>query len=312
MTLKPGRAHSATSSKQIHKSAQPSKTLMRYAVKKPSAAADQKTVGMDVVTPAPGQTATTVFHSVSKERGKRAEAIRQNSLVNRFGGELREAPANLKPALTSKPERAEAPAQEPVFTPQRDALGQSKAKSMLDKGLMSANSHEAKVDKKAKLHHRVGRKLGLSKKAASIATASLTALIVGGFFIYQNIPNISVHYASAKAGIHASLPNYQPSGFTINSHVAYSPGEISVAYKANADSRAYTITQKSTNWNSDALKEHLMGAKGVIPQSYPDNGRTIYLHDNQEADWVNNGVWYSISGNSSLNTDQLIKIATSL
>jgi hypothetical protein len=137
-------------------------------------------------------------------------------------------------------------------------------------------------------------------------------LIIAGFFAYQNIPNISIRLASAKAGIHASLPSYQPSGFSVNSHIIYSPGEIAVAYKANADNRGYTVTQKTTTWNSDALKEHLVGASNSMPVSYPNNGQTIYLHDGSEADWINNGVWYSISGDSSLNTGQLIKIASSL
>lgn len=304
-----------TASKQIHKTAQPSKTLMRHAVKKPSTITDHKTIAMDVVSHAPSQAATEVFHAVSPGREHRAEIIRQNSLVSRFGGELRQAQSDVKPAAarqlagqtqpTAAPEAVQAAAPAPLAS-------RSATNKMLDKGLRNANSHEETMAKKAKLHHRVGKKLGLSARAASVAAGSLVVLVVGGFFAYQNIPNLSVRYASTKAGVRASLPAYQPSGFTVNSHVAYAPGEISVAYKANADNRAYVITQKNTNWNSDALKEHLMGETGNIPQSYPDSGRTIYLHDNHEADWVNNGVWYSISGDSSLNTDQLIKIATSL
>ncbi len=184
--------------------------------------------------------------------------------------------------------------------------------NILDNGLRNATSHEEKLAKKAKLHHRVGHKLGLSAKATSIIAGSFVFLMVGGFFAYQNLPKISIRYASAKSGVHASLPTYEPSGFSLNNHVAYRPGEITVAYKANADNRAYNVVQKSTNWNSDALKEHIMSESGAAPQSYPDGGRTIYLHDNHEADWVQDGVWYSITGDSSLNTDQLIKIASSI
>jgi len=46
--------------------------------------------------------------------------------------------------------------------------------------------------------------------------------------------------------------------------------------------------------------------------SYPDGGRTIFLHGSSDADWVEGGVWYSISGNANLNTEQLIKIAGSI
>ncbi|MDB5182714.1 MAG: hypothetical protein JWO47_498 [Candidatus Saccharibacteria bacterium] len=302
-----------TPSKQVHKTLQPSKTLMRRAVQKPSTITDRKTVAMDVVSHTPGQTAVEKFHSVSAERDLRAGKIRQNSLVNRFGGELHASKSVIAPEkLNMLPE--EQTVREVLASPLLSAKydNRSATSKMLDKSLRSATSHEEKPIKKAKLHHRLGSKVGLSAKAASIAAGSLAVLLVGGFVAYQNIPNLSIRYASAKAGVHASLPTYQPAGFAINSHVGYSPGVISVAYKANADNRAYTITQKTTNWNSDALKEHLMGTTGIIPQSYPDNGQTIYLHDNNQADWVNNGVWYSITGNSNLNTDQLIKIATSL
>lgn len=308
------RAHrTPTPSKQIHKSTQPSKTLMRRAVTKPSTITDHKTVAMDVVSHAPGQTAVEKFHTVSAERDQRAGAIRQNSLVNRFGGELREANLNVKPEKLNIVPKTEAVRQSSIAPTIIQNLGnRATTNKMLDKSLRSATSHEAVSKKKPKLHHRVGHKLGLSAKAASITAGSLAVLVISGFVAYQNIPNLSVRYASAKAGVHASLPTYQPAGYAINSHVAYSPGQISVNYKANADQRAYKVTQKSTNWNSDALKEHLMSETGIIPQSYPDNGQTIYLHDDGQADWVNNGVWYSISGNSDLNTDQLIKIATSL
>ena len=308
---RPGIPRSSTASKQIHKTTQPGKTLMRHAVKKPSTITDHKTIAMDVVPQKPGQTVSHVFHSVSPERGQRADSIRQNTKVSRFGGELREvaAVAPKQPAITSQ---LSIPVLAVAGTAMQHHQASSATNSMLDKGLRAATSHEETMPKGAKLHHRVGKKLGLGKRAASLTAFGIMVALVGGVFAYQNIPNLTVRYASTQAGIHATLPTYQPSGFTINNHVAYSPGVISVAYKANADSRAYVVTQKSTNWNSDALKEHIMGTSGVIPQSYPDSGRTIYLHDNHEADWVNNGVWYSITGNSDLNTDQLIKIATSL
>jgi hypothetical protein len=139
----------------------------------------------------------------------------------------------------------------------------------------------------------------------------LAVLALGGFFAYQNIPNMNVRYAAAKAGVSAGLPGYQPAGFAVNSHVEYSPGKISIAYKANADNRSYTVTQANTSWSSDALKDHLV-TSGSQLHTYPQNGQTIYLHDSAQADWVSNGIWYSIAGSSSLNTDQLIKIASSI
>ncbi len=308
---RPRNPRATTASKQIHKATQPGKTLMRHAVKRPSTITDHRTIAMDVVPQKPGQVTLEKFHSVNPERGHRAESVRQNTRVSRFGGELRGAVTlpSKQPMITTQ---LSMPVQHLTTPLSQHRTGSATAAKILEKGLRSATSHEAVMPKKAKLHHRFGKKLGLSARSATLVTSSMAVLVIGGIFAYQNIPNIAVHYASTKAGISASLPTYQPSGFTVNNHVTYSPGEISVAYKANADNRAYVVTQKTTNWNSDALKEHLMGISGSIPQIYPDSGRTIYLHDSHEADWVNNGVWYSITGNSDLNTDQLIKIATSL
>lgn len=183
---------------------------------------------------------------------------------------------------------------------------------MLDKGMRASTSHTSRTAKKQKLRHKVGSVLGLSKRATSIAAVTLSVFSFGTFFTYQNIPNINVRYAAAKSGVNASIPSYQPAGFSVNNHVQFSPGELTIAYKANADDRAYTVSQKNTSWNSDALKDHLVTKIGTTPMTYPDSGRTIYLHDDSSADWVQSGVWYSITGESSLNTDQLIKIATSI
>jgi hypothetical protein len=306
----PHAPRSKTASKEVHKTTQPGKTLMRRAVAKPSSTASPKAVAMDVMPHTANQASVKAFHSVSPERGQRAETTHQSSLVNRFGAELREAtkPARADQAAATAPAIAAQPAGAPMFT----TRSQNLANKMLAKGLQSANSHQETTAKKAKLRHRVGRKLGLSAKASSIAASSLAVLVIGGFFAYQNVPNLALHYAGAKAGVPASLPDYQPSGFTASSHIQYSPGEVAIDYKANADDRAYTVTQKTTNWNSEALKEHISTTSDSAPQTYPDSGRTIYLHEGSKADWVDKGVWYSISGDSSLNTDQLIKIADSL
>lgn len=188
----------------------------------------------------------------------------------------------------------------------------SKKDKLLDKGLREADTHTMRLPKKQRLSRRISRKLGFGRRTVSVVSGSLAVLLLGGFFMYQNIPSINVRYAATKSGVHASLPGYQPAGFAVNSHVQYSPGQITIAYKANADNRSYTLSQQNTSWNSDALRDHLATATGSTPQSYPYSGLTIYLHDSSRADWVAGGVWYSIAGDSKLNTDQLIKIATSI
>ena len=303
-----------TSSKHVHKTSQPSRTLMRSAVKKPSTITDRVTIAMDVVPHAQGESITKNFHATNPDRTKRAHAIHKLPTVSRFGAALvtTHLTQSAQPAVT-KPQLVAGSIPSSTIVPRTvQTSAQSKTNMMLDKGMRASTSHTSRTAKKQKLRHKVGSVLGLSKRATSIAAVTLSVFSFGTFFTYQNIPNINVRYAAAKSGVNASIPSYQPAGFSVNNHVQFSPGELTIAYKANADDRAYTVSQKNTSWNSDALKDHLVTKIGTTPMTYPDSGRTIYLHDDSSADWVQSGVWYSITGESSLNTDQLIKIATSI
>jgi hypothetical protein len=301
------------SSKQVHKTAQPSHTLMRKAVKKPSTITSRKTIAMDVVPHRPGQMLNEVFRKPSDERLERARSMPKSSVVSRFGDITNAVKKPIDMLSFNKTTRQVpklfVPAEQP--TGLRQPKPMSRTNSMLDKGMRAADSHNAPIIETLKLRHKVGKRFGFSKRTTSVVVGALIIATLGGFFVYQNIPNMNVRYAAAKAGVSGQLPSYQPAGFAVNSHVAYSPGKISIAYKANADSRSYTITQANTSWSSDALKDHLT-TSGSQLQTYPQNGQTIYLHDSAQADWVNNGIWYSIAGSSSLNTDQLIKIASSI
>ncbi len=298
-----------TPSKRVHKTIQPSQTLMRKAVKKPSVITTRKTVAMDVV-PQAGEASALKnnFRMADEARFRRAKSIHKLPLVSRFGTI---EPQDYTPAPAASIQSA-APAAPNFPSPVMSPKKVSKTEKMLTDSLRTATSHKTPTVKKARLHHRLGKKLGLSKKAASVVACSIAVLAAGSVFLYQNMPGLSVRYASAKAGVAASLPEYQPAGFSVSKAVEYSPGQLTIAYHANADDRKYTITQKNTSWNSQALKDHIAAATGSEPQSYPDNGQTIYLHNDSSADWVDGGVWYSITGDSKLNTDQLIRIATSL
>jgi len=312
---RPHITHVVKPTKSIHKSVQPSRTLMRRAVQKPSVAVkSDKAVSMDVVHAARTGSVES-FHQVSHKRLKRAESTPKNSLISRFADFSVPHSHSYKLSETIAPATVPVHQPTPVVSPpavKAASYAHSKINKVLEKGLRSADSHSKKPIKKNRLHHRIGRKVGLNARAASIAASSVAVLAFGSFFAYQNIPNISVRYAAAKAGVHGGLPGYQPSGFAVSSHVKYSPGIITISYKANADGRGYNLTQKNTDWDSQALKDHIASSNGMTPQIYPDNGRTIYLHGESSADWVAGGVWYSISGNASLNTDQLIKIASSI
>jgi hypothetical protein len=179
------------------------------------------------------------------------------------------------------------------------------SQSILAKGLQDANSH---LQKPVKSHRKTSKR----KRLMSLTAASLAMVLLAGFFAFQNVPNLTMRYAAARAGVRASLPGYQPSGFAFNDHIQYSPGAITISFKSNTDDRTFNITQKSSNWNSEALKNNYVATTGDSVQTYEDKGRTIYLYGDSNATWVNGGVWYNIEGASRLSSDQLIKIATSM
>lgn len=136
--------------------------------------------------------------------------------------------------------------------------------------------------------------------------------MLGGYFSYISMPNLSVRVAAAQAGIDASYPSYRPDGYRLNGPVSYADGEVSLKFAANAGPQNFTITQARTTWDSSAIQENIVTPKwGSDYTSYAENGLTIYTHDNQ-AVWVNGGIRYSIEGDAPLSAAQIRNIATSM
>jgi hypothetical protein len=184
---------------------------------------------------------------------------------------------------------------------------------MLDKALASASSHEAETP----IHHKkkrskLGKKLGISPKAASISMAVLAFVLLAGFFTVQSVPNLSMRLAATRAGFDATMPGYQPTGFSFKGPIKYSPGQVTISFKSNTDGRQYDVKQQASNWNSDALLSNYILAEGKTYQTYLDRGRTLYIYNGSSATWVDNGVWYTVEGESNMTTDQLIRIAASI
>lgn len=308
-----------TTSRQVHKSLQSSRTLMRHAVKKPSTITNKKVIAMDVVDYKPGQATMNAFHTPITERLNRARSVQKLAGISRFGDFTAQSKLTKKPFTLHIPDELTAHSTPAApYTPltinrSGEHIRPSTIDTLLDNGLRNASSHENNSPyKNEKRVTKLSKKLRLGRQTSHALLGVFTILVLGGFLVYLNLPRISVRYAAAKAGVSGAMPTYQPAGYAVSNHVSYSPGEIAIVYKANADDRNYVVSQKNTSWNSDALKDHLSTAASGQLQTYPQNGQTIYLHDGAQADWVSNGVWYSIYGTSKLNTDQLIKIANSL
>lgn len=146
----------------------------------------------------------------------------------------------------------------------------------------------------------------------SIGSASLALVMLGGYFTYLNMPNLSVRVAATQAGINASYPDYQPDGYRLNGPVAAENGKVQMKFASNAGSQSFQITQEKSTWDSSAVVDNL-----VKPQSNDsyvttnERGLTIYTYDGNAA-WVNGGILYTIEGDAPLSSEQIRRIATSL
>lgn len=149
-------------------------------------------------------------------------------------------------------------------------------------------------------------------KALKWSSGMVAILLLAGFITYLNLPALNIKLASGKAGFNASIPNYQPSGYSLNGPVSHSPGKITVSFKSNTDDRKYSLKQEVSNWNSQSLQENALASKGKNYTTTQSEGKIIYFYDNgSSATWVNGGVWYQIES-TSLSSDQLLRIASSL
>ena len=161
--------------------------------------------------------------------------------------------------------------------------------------------------KKPHAHKKTQFKLG------KYATSGLVVLLLAGYVAYLNVPSISMKVAANRAGFAATMPSYKPAGYSLSGPIAYNPGQVTVNFQSNTDDRKFSLKQQPTTWDSTALLENFVTKQTNNYLTYQDRGLTIYIYDGSSAAWVNGGKLYNLQGsNSRLDTDQLLKLATSV
>lgn len=315
----PARLSNIVASPKVH--LQKSQTLMRKAVKKPTKhlaehiKSVKQTSGIkNHVFKANIQKHST--GSIDPKRKLHAAQIKKSGFINRFGSTVKSISdthilphkdAHVKPLKV----QSQPPAHQDYATFSR--ANTSPTADLLDKALQAAQGHNEQPYKyKHSLHKRIAKKIGISGRAMAVSSAVLAGLLLGGFYAYQNVPNLAMRVAAARAGFGATMPSYHPSGFSFKGPVQYSAGQVIVSFKSNTDDRNYHLTQQASNWNSDSLLNNFVVASGKEYQTAQDKGRTIYIFDRNSATWVNGGVWYQLDGKSDLTSDQIVRIAASL
>ncbi len=294
------------------KQVQKSKTLMRSAVKKPA----------PVVATKPVETQKQIHKvasSTTPERQHMAHVTVKNPMVSRFGDhQVRSSVVKKVAHLPVKQASVAPPVQaqkvSAVRTTEQVHTKHHASNVAVAKALAHATSHEqvaphvyAKT-RRRKLAHR----LGITPRAMAVSSSVLAGVLLVGFFAIQNVPNLSMRVAAARAGVHASMPAYQPAGFSFKGPIQYGNGQVTISFASNTDDRNYSVIQKETRWNSDALLTNYVVAENKQYQTYVDRGRTLFIYDGSNATWVDNGIWYQVKGDSKMTTDQLVRIAASI
>lgn len=147
---------------------------------------------------------------------------------------------------------------------------------------------------------------------AAVAVAAVMIAVMGGYVWLTNYPHMAARLASTKAGIEASLPGYMPSSYRLKGPISYSPGQVKFKFSSAGSSSPLVITAKQTHWDSASLLENYVSKQSSDYLTMHSQGLTIYFYNGNHATWINQGLWYSLEGDSHLNREQLLKIIDSL
>lgn len=285
---------------------QPGQTLMRRALSKPNSSLKRQT---KIVAPNKAKASMTIAHLVPKisavivddKKLQHAKIITKSTLISRFSAGAIVHSSN--PHLSAAASRA-------VVASQQAAIGLAKQPSLdiFERALSQARGHEEKTPTHVKKSLKQARK---GQRRLNLAASTLAVLLLAGFIGYQQLPSMKFHYASSQAGFHAALPSYRPAGFSLGK-MSYSAGAVAVNFHSNSDDRAFAITQKASGWDSQALRDNFVASSGQAYHTAEAAGRTIYLYGNNNATWVNSGVWYTVQGAGSLTERQVTQLATSM
>lgn len=308
------------------------KTLMRHVVKKPEASlkpALKTTVPSEVMAAPKGTIAQPLekklsASSVNPFRLARSRHVAKSHHIRRFENQRGPVQHNVTPNTPPRPAQyASAPASRQNYqqrAPQAIVAKnpaaataaaapaapakQETSTDIFEAALAHATAHEQKTPAHAK--HRSSPRRRLVNVMAGIGAF----LLIGGFFAYMNMTNIELHVASARAGFHAQLPHFQATGYAMDGGIESQHGKVAINYRSG--SSVYTVTQEASDWNSSTLLDQTTAERGQPAQTIQSMGRTIYIYDDSNATWVNGGVRYQVSGNASLNADDLVSLATSM
>lgn len=152
-------------------------------------------------------------------------------------------------------------------------------------------------------------KSGPARPTAVVMTVIGLALL--GVFLWQmNATDVQVKLASIRAGLTASVPGFVPGGWSKAQSLKASDGGVS--YELVKDGKTLKVEQQKTNWDSQAVLEQFVLKHSTDYLALQSQGLTIYMYGDNQAAWVNQGTFYTLSGDHGIEQDDIIRMATSL
>lgn len=304
------RAHVAATN--VHRAPQKTHTLLRSGLKRPQLDITQRKAETQT-TPQPKTPVSPMT------RQERAAATPKHATVSRFKTPDI-APAQSAPKQEAQAESAaslslaQLQSQHPAMKQQAIQPQRSKTGTELKEALIKERMEEAPASRQEKYQaqqHRVNSFFSKQPRLLTAVAGALSVLLLIGYVTYLNLPGISMRVAANRAGFAATMPGYKPSGYALNSPVSSSPGQVSLNFTSNTNADKFSLIQKESNWDSQALLDNYVTKQTGNYLTYQEKGLTIYMYDGK-ASWVNGGVWYNINGSADLSSDQILKLATSM
>ena len=269
---------------------QKSKTLMRSAVKKPNINASTTNINKSLPISSMQALEKKLWaSSVDESRMLSAKRTQKHPKIKKF-----EAINNVRSSEVSS-----GPTTQPVASKLKKRP--TSTEDLLMHAVALAKSHENTYQATS------NKRFSSISKKASLVTAGVAVFALLSLSL---IPQAQLKMASSQAGFNVSKPQYQPAGFAFKG-VEASAGQASLVYKSNSDDRKITVTEKTTNWNTDLLS-------GVLAMTSENNqivtpkGRDVFIGKKGNATWINNGIQYEIKSAGALSNKQITQIVDSL
>jgi hypothetical protein len=269
----------------------------------------------------PKQTLKNARAEVLKQHLEKAKSYQRSAVISRFSHDERavlQAQSVLNPLPASSRAQLPPPAKQPhptrVAQETRPSEPQLPSLAVVQHEAMAKlASHAPKPVEKRTRRERLAPKRvrSISPRASrSIATGAIV-VIMAGYVWAQNYPKMALQNASSQAGVSASLPGFMPSSYSLARTIS-EPGQITLNYTSPSEPSALEIAQSKSTWDSNSLLANFVSKNTDDYAAVQGEGLTIYLFNNNEATWINHGIWYNIQGATLLSRDQILKIAYSL